>query len=237
MWIAIFVVLALMALGAVLPFWLPQEQRDVPLALAAAAGVMLATALCHLLPEAVEDLGHAAGVAALSGFVAMYVFERFLTVHICETFGCAVHHIGLSALFGLSLHTFANGVALGAGVLEGLGGVVFLAIAAHKVPETFSLTAILQHEGYARKQIALLTMLLMSMIPLGAIAVMGVAQLTSWPVVPYATAFSSGTFVHVAVSDLLPEVHKRTSRKTLVLASFLIGILGVLVFIRLPHQG
>ena len=60
---ALSVVLVLMAFGAVLPFWLPQERRDIPLALAAAAGIMLATALGHLLPDAVTTLGegHGAG--------------------------------------------------------------------------------------------------------------------------------------------------------------------------------
>lgn len=230
--LAIVGVLLLMGLGGVLPIWLPQEQKHLPLILAAAAGVMLTTALCHLLPDAMEAIGKNATVAALVGFVVLYIFERYLTMHICETLGCAVHSIGLSALFGLSLHTFANGVALGAGVLHGLGGVVYVAIAAHKLPETFSLTAILLHERFSRRNILLMNLLLMSMIPLGALAVQMLSHLTTAPIIPLALAFSAGTFLHVAVSDLLPEVHKRTARKAPVLLSFLAGILIVLGFMR-----
>lgn len=217
-------IVALMVIGGSLPLWLPNHKRILPYALAVAAGVMLSAALTHLVPESFAHLGDAAGVGVLAGFVFLYLFERFVTVHICETMGCHVHTIGISALFGLSIHTFANGVALGAGILQDLGGMVFVAIALHKLPEAFSLTAILLHEGYKRSRIIAMNALFIAMVPLGAYAVRWGSDLIEGPVSSWALAFSAGTFIHIAVSDLLPEVHQNANRRVPVTIAFLLGM-------------
>lgn len=221
---AICGVIGVMAVGGFLPLWLPRMRHYLPLALSMAAGIMLGTALLHLSPDAQEILGPRAGYAILSGLVFMYLFERFVTVHICEAFGCTVHSIGLAALFGLSLHTLANGVALGAGVVGGLGGVVFLAIAAHKIPETFALTAILMHEQYRPTKILWMNGLLMAMIPLGALGARVVVSGPSTHLTGWALGFSAGTFLHIALSDLLPEVHKASSHRVRTVLMFLLGL-------------
>lgn len=224
-------IVAVMVLGGALPLLLPGMRRHLPLALAAAAGIMLGTAVLHLYPEAHEILHAQAGYALLAGFVVLYLFERFVTVHICETFGCEVHHIGLAALFGLSIHTFANGMALGAGLVSGVGGIVGFAIAAHKLPEAFSLTAILLHERYRRSQIIWMNGLFIAMIPLGALAVRAAVEGPSGATAGWAIGFSAGTFLHIAVSDLLPEVHKASSGRIAKLLAFLAGLTITALFV------
>lgn len=228
--VAVFGIVAVMAIGGLLPFWLPGVRRHLPLALAGAAGIMLGTAMLHLYPEAHEILHERAGFALLTGFVALYLFERFITVHICETFGCHVHHIGISALFGLSIHTFANGVALGTGLVAGMGGIVFFAIAAHKLPEAFSLTAILMHERYRRVHIVAMNCLFMAMIPLGALAMRAAIAAPTTATAGWALGFSAGTFLHIALSDLLPEVHKTAEGRVAKSLAFLLGLVLVAVF-------
>ncbi len=229
LWRAVSGIVWVMVVGGLLPLWLPRKPRVLALTLSAAAGVLLASAFFHLIPEAYEGIGDNAGVAVLVGFVFLYLFERFVTVHICETIGCHVHTVGLSALFGLSIHTLANGIALGAGVMSGIGGVVFLALAAHKLPESFSLTAILLHEQFRRRHIVLMNLLFMSMIPIGAwlIRLWSVYGNYDHTAVSWALGFSAGTFIHIAVSDLLPEVHNSTSNRVVTAAAFLVGILVV----------
>ena len=134
--------------------------------------------------------------------------------------------MGLAAFFGLSVHTFVNGVALGAGYLSGIAGVVTLAIAAHKLPEAFTLTAILLHENYRRIRIVFMSLLFMTMIPLGVVAVQFWAVSPGTPLTGYALAFSAGTFLHIAVSDLLPEVHKSSHHRLVILSAFIIGVLA-----------
>lgn len=224
LWTGVAGVLVIMAVGGLLPLLLPRLRQHLPLALSLSAGVMLGTACLHMLPEGAHLLGDKVGWAVLSGFLFLYFFERFVTVHVCEAMGCEFHHLGMAALFGLSIHTFVNGVALGAGFLSGMGGVVFFAVAAHKLPEAFSLTAILLHERYRRLHIALMSLLLMSMIPLGALSVQLFKVTPETPLEGYALAFSAGTFLHISLSDLLPEVHKASQSRMLKFAAFLVGI-------------
>lgn len=220
----ILIVVSVMALGGILPLFLPRLRPHLPVALSISAGIMLGTACLHLLPDAMALVGVNVGWALLAGFLFLYFFEQFVTVHVCEAMGCEVHHIGLAAFFGLSVHTFVNGVALGAGSLSGIAALVTLAIAAHKLPEAFTLTAILLHENYRRISIALMSLLFMSMIPLGVIAVKLLAVSPESPLTGYALAFSAGTFLHIAVSDLLPEVHKSSHHRFVILAAFVFGI-------------
>lgn len=220
----ILIVVGVMALGGILPLFVPRLRPHLPVALSISAGIMLGTACLHLLPDSLSLVGAHVGWALLAGFLFLYLFEQFVTVHVCEAMGCEVHHIGLAAFFGLSIHTFVNGVALGAGALTGIGGLVTLAVAAHKLPEAFTLTAILLHENYRRMSIALMSLLFMSMIPLGVVAVKVVAVSPDSPLTGYALAFSAGTFLHIAVSDLLPEVHKSSHHRLVILAAFMAGI-------------
>jgi hypothetical protein len=72
--------------------------------------------------------------------------------HAHEATGCDVHTLGLAAFVGLSLHTLVDGFALGAAQSDpALGLLVFVAILAHKIPSSVSLTAILRAEGYGRR--------------------------------------------------------------------------------------
>lgn len=229
-------IVLVMVVGGLLPIFLPREGKHLPHTLSVAAGIMLAAGCVHLLPEAFESIGEGVGLATLAGFVTLYFFERFVTVHICEARDCHVHTVGVSALFGLSLHTFANGVALGAGMLEGVGGMVFLAIAVHKLPEAFCLSSILIHEKYDRWKIVAMNALFVSMIPLGALAVKLVSSITTINFAGWALAFSAGTFIHIALTDLLPEVHKHAERRLATTASFLLGIILVLVMGLLRHH-
>ena len=77
-----------------------------------------------------------------------------------------------------SLHTLVDGFALGAASgEERLGLLVFLAILAHKVPSSFSLSAILRAEGYSRGRALAMNAIFALMVPLGAAIFVAVREL------------------------------------------------------------
>jgi len=107
--------------------------------LALGAGFMLAAAILEILPESVVLTGHRAYFLVLVGYFIVHFFEHNLAPHF--HFGEETHveaflpeHAGISALLGLSIHTFFDGVAIASGFLVSgwLGGVIFLAIVLHK---------------------------------------------------------------------------------------------------------
>ena len=226
-------------LGGVLPLFRRWDKAGIPLLLSLSAGLMLGTSFLHLMPESFELIGAQASFYVLAGLLFLYAFEKFITVHICEIESehCEVHKkLGMSAFIGLFLHALTDGVALGVGLLiPRLGFIVFLAIFFHKAMEAFSLTSILLHENKSRGQIILANGALLAAIPIGA-------SLSFWWVggnnpqlSGIALAFSAGTFLHVSLSDLLPEVHRHSSLKNQAFAFFTFGLLLMFLLEKYLH--
>jgi len=223
--------------GGALPLFGRMHRSD--LLLSFSAGIMLGAAFLHMLPEAVESAGAAALPFVLVGFILMYLLERLVLVHLCAEPGpnatlsgevaptvhvhghghdhiaCEVHTLGLAAWVGMSLHTIVDGFALGAAsVTPELGMLVFLAILAHKVPNAFSLSAILVAEGHSRRRALLLNGAFALMLPLGVglyVLARELVQVKTFT--GLALGASAGTFLHLALSDILPDLHRRGGSK------------------------
>jgi len=140
--------------------------------------------------------------------------------------GCDVHTLGLAAFVGLSLHTLVDGFALGAASSErALGFLVFLAILAHKIPSSFSLSSILRAEGYTRRRALVMNAAFSTMVPLGAglyLVLRGLVHADSFTAL--ALAASSGTFLHLSLSDILPDLHRRGGSKLKLSGALLAGV-------------
>lgn len=220
--------------GALWPVFTDARKRLV-LFLAFAAGVMFGAAFFHMLPEAFEAGGAWAVSFVPAGFVALFLLERYVLVHACEEPPeCEEHShtpaFGLTAFFGLSAHTLFDGVALASAVREGIGAMAFLAIVAHKVPSSLSLASILKAEGRSKARVLWLVLVFGLMVPLGALLYFGLEQVAHWPrLTPAALAFSCGTFLYIAVSDLLPHINRHGRDKRLLhICGLLAGLLLML---------
>src|SRR6201993_917421 len=86
----------------------------------------------------------------LVGSFLVHFFEHTLAPHF--HFGEETHHEQMShahasyaALLGLMIHTFFDGVAIASGLLVStwLGGVIFVAVFLHKLPEGFTVASLM----------------------------------------------------------------------------------------------
>ena len=234
-----------------LPLVGPMRRSD--LLLSFSGGVMLGAAFFHMLPEAIE-LGGAGVVPWVlarlpgplpAGAVRPHPHLRRAGdepgplhrhhrtqphdhpghVHGDEA-GCEVHTLGLAAWVGMSIHTMVDGFALGAANHEaGLGLLVFIAILAHKIPSSFSLSAILRGEGYGRMRALWMNAFFALMVPLGAAVYVGLRELVAVErFTAFALAFSGGTFLHLSLSDILPDLHRRAGSKWRLTGALLAGL-------------
>lgn len=232
--------------SAALPVLLPRLQDRAHFLLSFAAGVMLGAAFFHMLPEAVDGGGIEALPWALAGFVFLFSLERYVLIHwckedeACEVHGGHHHHLratGLAALVGLSIHTLVDGFALGAAVAGGVGTSVFLAILFHKVPNSFSLASILVYGRYARRTVAAYVGLFVLMLPLGALLYFLLdGALDHGTFGARALAFSAGTFLHLAVSDLIPDLHRHRDHRLALSLTLVAGIALMWAVDRLAHS-
>lgn len=122
----------------------------------------------------------------------------------------------MGTLIGLSLHSLLDGIALGAavaadthgkGLLFGLGA--FLAVVLHKPFDAMAISALMTSSGSTRSARHLLNVCFAVTTPLGMLLFfLGVSHFSEaqalW--VGGALAFSAGTFLCIAASDLLPEL-------------------------------
>jgi len=228
--------------GAAIPLRTRRPDMRVTF-LAFAAGVMFGAAFFHMLPEALREGGLRSLSFVPAGFVFVFLLERYVFVHACEEPpDCEehAHHraLGATAFWGLSTHTLFDGIALASATQEGVGFMTFIAIAAHKVPSSLSLASILKTEGRSARSVMAYATAFGLMVPLGvALYFLAGTALPLEHVAPKALAFSAGTFLYIAVSDLLPHInrhgHRGGPRHILALCSGL-GVMYGLSFLG-PH--
>ena len=229
---------ASVVVGGIVPLFLSWSRRQLHFFLSFSAGLMLGATLMHLLPAAFELMGRMAPFWVLIGFLFLYLFEKFVTVHLCEALECEIRPLGMAAVVGISAHALTDGIALGSGLMVSqLGFVVFLTIFFHKLPEAFVLTMILLHEAQGRARIVFFNLILIAMVPLGAFLARSVIGTGNLRFAGIALAFSAGTFLHISLSDLLPHVHEHAERQMPIYLSFLIGLVAMFALDRVLKHG
>lgn len=229
-------VTVLTLVGGLLPIVREWSQSTVRMLLAFGTGVLLGAAFFHMIPEAAHGLGDDVGVWVLAGFLAIWVLERFIMMHPCEEEHCSFHHMGLAAFFGITLHSFIDGLALGAGVaIPSLSVAVTAAIVLHKLPASVSLSGILLHCNYPRRRILYMILAFALATPLGAAVSFFLLRDLSGPALPAAIALSAGTFLAIATADLLPQIHSKPEGRFRNLAALFIGLLVISFADELAH--
>lgn len=157
----------------------------------------------------------------------------------------------LGALAGMSIHSLISGTALAAAVASatlaspdsihggpaGLAGfAVLLAILGHKPLDALTVVGLARASGLSRSRGHLLNAVFALVEPIGVLAAWwGLSAFVEHhpAILPAALAFSAGTFLCIALSDLLPEVqfhkHDRLKLSTALLlgltAAWAIGLL------------
>jgi len=181
-----------------------RELRVIELLVAFGAGFMLSVAIVELLPEALARSGPLAPALVLLGYLAVHFTQHTLTPHF--HFGEETHPVssmaGTSALVGLLLHTFFDGVAIASAFLvrPELGIMVFVAIFLHKLPEGVTISSLMMAGGRTRGR------------AVGAAALLGIATVLGVVLteevgflVQHGLAISAGVTIYVAASNLVPE--------------------------------
>lgn len=179
----------------------------IELFLAFGAGFMIAVTLLEVAPEALARRDDAP-IFILLGYLAVHLAQHVLVPHF--HFGEETHKVsrrqGLSALIGLLLHTFFDGVAIASGfqVSPHLGLLLFVAVLLHKLPEGVTMASVMLAGGHGRVR------------ALGAAALLGLATIVgvlltevSQPLVNHGLAISAGVTLYVAASNLVPEFQAR----------------------------
>src|SRR2546427_7019036 len=105
------------------------------------------------------------------------------------------------------VHTFFDGVAIGAGFMISprVGILIFLAVLLHKIPDGFTIASIVITSGHSKgKALAGASALGGSTL----VGVLAVHLLGGSVLLTYALPISAGSTLYVAATDLIPEVNR-----------------------------
>ena len=222
-----------------------------------ASGILLASALLVVIPEGFElatgeheesgeeeeGVGNLLiGGAVLAGFLMMLILEGSGIGHAVheehhdhhdEHGHEHVHHRNSPwiIVLGLSLHSAADGLAIGsaaAGSTEAVTALVALAVLIHKVPAAFSLGVFSMHERENRndsvRDIVMFSLATPVMILVSFYTLQGMDEY----LIALAMLFAAGTFLYVATVDTLPDIHNPETGRA-ALRNVLIGVTAMVL--------
>ncbi len=225
--------IAALVVGAgVLPLVLRPNQRVLHAIIALASGFFLGVTFLHLLPE-VAHQSHSIAMWAcvLGGLLAVFFAELLLRQsdphHHQHEHDHEPHHghehpahhgghrvVGIASFVGLSVHTLGGAIGIGIAFDDvGMRESMVTATLSHKPAEAFSLVSVLLLSQMSRRTVLWLLAAYAMVSPVGIVA--GRLFATHMPdhLLAPAEGLAAGTFLYVAVGELLPEVfHGRKDR-------------------------
>lgn len=196
-----------------------------------AAGALLAAVFLDLLKEGVaEAAADTVLLATLIGIVLFFFAERFL-----HWFHHHHQHNGSDPaasliVLGDTLHNAMDGIAIAAAFLISVptGIVTTIAVAAHEIPQEIGDFGLLLSKGFSRAKVLVVN--IASALATTALAVLTFA-LGSTDRLPIGVLFglSAGFLLYIATSDIIPQLHERSTNKHLFDWRPILLVLGVLV--------
>lgn len=183
----------------------PRSVRVLDAMRSIGAGFIVSIAFVELFPEAMQRNGSRGAMVALGAYLLVHLTQHTIGRHF--HFGEETHHVshlaGLTALVGLLMHTFSDGVAVASGALVSgsLGMLVFLAVLLHKFPEGLAISSLFMAAGRGR------TRALLAATALGIATVLGVLLTDELAVLrDYGMAIAAGVTLYVGASNLVPQM-------------------------------
>lgn len=212
-----------------------------------AAGTLLGAAFFDLLPEAAheaEELGIDVYLWVLTGIIVFFLMERFIhwfhhheKQHQLEAEEKSTIPLIVA---GDTLHNFVDGVVIAATFLVSvpLGIVSTFAVFAHELPQEIGDFGLLLHKGLSRKKVILVNILSAAAAFLGAVLTYTTGEVLERQV-PILLAITSGFFIYIATSDLMPEINMEKNKKFTLIKTglLLVGILTIYFAVSFLEHG
>ena len=207
-------------------------------------GTMLGAVFLEILPHALEQAtdSHDTMFIVLIGLLVFFTLEKLLIWRHCHGDHCETHShdaqlkhnkSGSLVLIGDLSHNFIDGILIASAFIYEfqLGLVTALAIYAHQIPQEMGNISIFVHKGLKKSKAILLNVVANISMTLGAVTTYILID-SAGDILPVLLAFTASNLIYVAVSDLIPGLHKRTQIKesSMQIAMILVGVFIIYIF-------
>ena len=204
-----------------------------------AVGTLLGAAFLEIIPHAYElssDL-HQISLIVLIGILVFFILEKLLVWRHCHRSHCENHSPvvnhdvkkGSILIIGDCFHNFIDGILIASAFIVdiNLGLITALAIIVHEIPQEISNFSILINSGYSLSRTLLMNIFTGFAMIIGAILAYFVLNDLEF-LIPIILSFAASSMIYVAISDLIPSLHKKVEIKQTFQQTFSI-FLGVLI--------
>lgn len=197
-------------------------RRWLAFAVSFSIGVLLTTAMLHLLPEVLESglTPHEVFPVLMAGVLGFFVLEKFANWRHSHADGRSGHdhaapgdegmHGGaVGILVGDGFHNFTDGLLIASAFLAdpSLGWATTFAIVAHEIPQEAGDFAILLAAGWQRVRAFFWNGMSSLASLLGGVGgFFALERFQEW--VPYIVTLAAASFIYIAIADLMPRLRR-----------------------------
>lgn len=206
-----------------------------------AAGALLAAVFLDLLKDGLENASADLVLSsALLGIIVFFFAERFLHwFHHHHQHGDYHPTVSLIVV-GDTIHNAMDGVAIAAAFLISVptGIVTTMAVAAHEIPQEIGDFGLLLSRGISRSKVLIVNVVSALATTLMAVITFALGSSEKLPTGAL-LGLSAGFLLYIATSDIIPEIHERSTKKKLFDVQpllLLAGVIVVAISIRLAHH-
>jgi zinc and cadmium transporter len=213
-----------------------------------AAGALLAAVFMDLLLDGVEEApAKTVMLSAVIGIVLFYLIERFIhwfhhhhredeDVRVSE------HHDKSTLpliIAGDTIHNALDGIAIAAAFLVSVptGIVTTVAVAAHEIPQEIGDFGLMLSKGLSRFKVLLVNAVSALATVVAAVVTFAIGDAEKLPI-GVLVGVSAGFLLYIAMSDIIPELHRHDRGRKLVDWQPLLLIAGVVLtttFVQMAH--
>jgi len=195
-----------------------------------AAGALLGDVFVHLLPELVEEGKFTANTSLVifGSIIGFFILEKFIHIHhhhgdVTET-EHNHHPVAYLNLIGDGFHNLIDGLIIGAAYIVDiqLGIATTIAVLLHEIPQEIGDFSVLIYAGFSKVKALFFNFLSALMALVGAIIALTVRDIENFATTIVAVGI--GSFIYIAVADLIPEIHKSKSQTSLQFFAMALGI-------------
>ena len=238
---AIILIILAGILGGLFPLHSALSNRGhqrISIGNAFAGGIFLGAGLLHMLPDSIDNFAKLnlsidypfAALIAGFGFLFVLFLEKVLVREKAINALSSQESVYPTVLFiVLAIHSIIAGLSLGLETGLASGFVIFIAIIAHKGSASFALGVSLVEAKISKSKITKTIIFFTLMTPLGILIGSIFSSIESSNTNIYFEAIfdalATGTFIYIAVLDIINEVFKKAENRWIKFSILIIGFL------------
>lgn len=215
-------------------------QKSIFVLVGLAIGALLGDVFIHVIPEAYEEMADPALIPFLiiGGILVFFILEKMLHWHhhTPEHASEHPHPVGSMILVGDGVHNFIDGLIVATSYMVSVevGIATTIAVILHEIPQEIGNFGVLIHAGFKATK-ALWYNFLSALTAVGGALLALLFGSLSEEFALWLLPFAAGGFIYIALSDLIPELHKETPGRNSIgqIAAIIVGVLSMTLLLTL----